>query len=265
MCIVFLALGHHPKHKVVMLVNRDEEFSRPTVPMRYWEDEGLQGILGGRDMKTPWPSTQFAVTKTGRFVVITNYRSATPLLLKSRGALAVEFLVSTLSPEKFLLNLIPTLNEYDGFNIICGTPDDVYYMGNRMENPKPVQLQQGEVYGLSNALLDTDWHKVTRGKNLLRDAPDLKIDTLYEILSDQTLAPPGGLQVTEAPVEVEEHMQTIFVPPHPIREYLWGTRCQHVLLVDDDNQVTVTENFRKSDGSWVKSEFSFVIEEPLNG
>lgn len=47
MCLVVLSLGYHPGHKLVAIVNRDEDLARPTLPLHFWEDEGLEHILGG--------------------------------------------------------------------------------------------------------------------------------------------------------------------------------------------------------------------------
>lgn len=100
--------------------------------------------------------------------MITNYRSCPPKMLKSRGALAVSFLTcatfvsssrrlssslrspltplrSTLSPEEFLLTIVPKKDAYDGFNIVCGTPDNVWYYSNRLPDNKPTLLSQGKV------------------------------------------------------------------------------------------------------------------------
>jgi uncharacterized protein with NRDE domain len=39
MCIVFFALGCHPRHKLILLSNRDEFYDRPTALAHFWDDD----------------------------------------------------------------------------------------------------------------------------------------------------------------------------------------------------------------------------------
>jgi len=159
MCIVFLSFRCHPGTKLVICVNRDEFFKRETQSTRYWESPD-DNILGARDLKKM--GTQFAVTKSGRFAVITSFRSFPEIMDKeSRGMVALNFLRSKASPGEYLTELAQHWDNYDGFNILVGTPDDVWYFSNRNgQPPRPQKLEPGRIYGISNAFLDSPWPKV---------------------------------------------------------------------------------------------------------
>jgi len=42
---------------------------------------------------------------------------------------------------------------YDGFNVILGTIDELWYFGNRDEGDKPIQLEKGKVSKLLETIL----------------------------------------------------------------------------------------------------------------
>jgi hypothetical protein len=98
MCIVFISFQYHEGYKLIVLANRDEYVTRPTAPARWWQE----GLLGGTGLPLSQPQaqdllregTQFAVTESGKFGVLTNFRepgdgySAT-----SRGHLIRDFLM----------------------------------------------------------------------------------------------------------------------------------------------------------------------------
>jgi len=243
----------------VLIVNRDEFLERPTLPAHWWSD--LPVVLGGRDIKVPWPSTQFGVTKTGRFAAITNFRRGPPEEKRSRGQLAVDFLTSAATPSDFVQTLVPLLDEFDGFNLICGTPDSIFYVSNRDAGREPRELECGRIYGLSNAGLDSTWPKVLLGKQLFELTVDRRDhERFYAILNDRKPVPDELVQVTGWGLETERCMANIFVPPFDIDGRLFGTRAQHIFTVDDEQHVTFTERFRQPQGAWTDQKFEFRIE-----
>lgn len=93
---------------------------------------------------------------------------------------------------------MPDKELYDGFNLLCGTAEEVWYFSNRDPSGTPRRLDRGHVYGLSNSLLDTPWPKVVRGKTLLEEAKVSRgqEESLYAILQDTTPCADEDVQVT---------------------------------------------------------------------
>ena len=48
MCIIFLALDHHPEYALIVASNRDEHSDRPTEHVHEW---GSPPVIGGRDKR----------------------------------------------------------------------------------------------------------------------------------------------------------------------------------------------------------------------
>ena len=208
MCVAFLFLADPDADaavpKVVLCVNRDEAYGRPTLASHWWDNDGE--IFAGRDETAG--GTWLGVSKTGRVAVLTNYADdvtgtvaeTTGLPMPSRGTLVSEFLSSanTDAPTAFLQKLTSSLNQFNGFNLIAGDlrSGEFAYLGNRggVANASPCRLDLGAnflstaaeangsktilklgvVHGLSNATLDTRgekaWPKVVRGKDRLARA-----------------------------------------------------------------------------------------------
>ena len=66
---------------------------------------------------------------------------------------------------QYIQTLAESGDRYNGFNLILGDREELYYYSNRSVGP---QLLAPGFYGLSNHLLDVPWPKVVRGKELLR-------------------------------------------------------------------------------------------------
>jgi uncharacterized protein with NRDE domain len=94
------------------------------------------------------------------------------------------------------------------------------------------------VHGLSNALLDTPWPKVTRGKKqfetLLSHA--FTTEQLFEFLYDDRRAADAELPETGIGLERERALSSMF-----IKTDNYGSRCSTVILVDRQNRVTFSE------------------------
>jgi len=223
-------------------------------------------------MLLPTPSTQFAVSKTGRFAALTNYRYDLPhKKIRSRGFLPIEFTKSSKSPEEYLNGLVSIKDEFEGFNIICGDLDNVWYFSNMDPANKPRQLLPQTVSSVSNNLLDVPWVKVTRGKQQLHAfklggealSPD-DVTRLFNILRDDRPVPDEDVQKTLWGLASERSMAPIFVNPYPPfaeqPERLFGTRAQYVFALDKNNRATLHENFRTETGEWKSSTFEFNVE-----
>ena len=125
MCLIVFANNAHPKYKLIFAANRDEFYNRSSEQADYWTEH--PDLLAGKDLQAG--GTWMGITKQGRFAAITNFRD-----LKnhkddapSRGNLTLDFLTSDISPEEYYNKLKLSLNSYNGFNLLLGTVDELYY------------------------------------------------------------------------------------------------------------------------------------------
>jgi uncharacterized protein with NRDE domain len=235
MCLILLATQKHPDYKLILAANRDEYYDRASESARFWE--GAPDVLAGRDLVGN--GTWLGITKSGRIAAVTNYRDPANVKAKapSRGKLAGDFLSNTVELEEYLKGIRAEKDRYNGFNLLLGNGEALYWYSNRTDQIVP--LSQG-VYGLSNHLLDTPWPKVERAKNLfraiLRPGVKLSPEALFELLHDPTKAPDDRLPRTGVPLEWERILSPIF-----IASPTYGTRASTIVLIDRENHVTFLE------------------------
>src|SRR5687768_2185067 len=181
MCLIFISLKNHANYKLIVAANRDEFYNRKTAPAEYWKDN--PEILGGRDLEAG--GTWLGMTKTGRLSMITNYRDPKNINPKapSRGQLVSDYLASRLSPELYLKSLEPKDKVYNGYNLIVGTPDEMWYHSNYQEG---IQELKNGLYGLSNHFLETPWPKVEAGKKRMKEIlrKPFKPEDFFQMLFD---------------------------------------------------------------------------------
>lgn len=242
MCVIFLAINQHPKYKFIVAANRDEFYERPTAQANFWADN--EHILAGKDLLHD--GTWLGVTQHGRFAAVTNFRNPEqPKGSISRGNLVKDFLSGKDSSNSYLQQIQADKDNYTGFNLLIGdfSKDiDISYYSNISD--EIISLDSG-IYGLSNHLLDTAWHKVKSGKLRLESTlNNLTTDVLFEILADKTKANDQDLPNTGVGVEREQILSPIF-----IETPIYGTRCSTVLLVDTDNNVEFIERSYKVETS----------------
>lgn len=227
MCVIYIAFDQQPDQPLILLANRDEFYKRPSTAASYWED--FPNIYGGRDLQGG--GTWLGVTKSGRFSAVTNYRDPNaPLGTRSRGNLVADFLKSEQPAGEYLADVEIRGNEYSGFNLLAGEIGgrrELFYYSNRAEGIR--ELSAG-IYSLSNHLLDTPWPKVVRGKLLFADllkSGEPSNNSLFDILSDESLAADEDLPSTGIPYEAEKAISAIFIKTPD-----YGTRCSTVLRFD---------------------------------
>src|SRR5699024_1007724 len=152
--------NQHEKYKLIMIANRDEFYARPTPSVEFWVD--YLYILGGVDLE-PY-GTGMVISNSVKIAALTNYRD--PELENnnktSRGDIVADYLINTESTEEYLTELTKSATNYNGFNLISGTVNQLYYYSNQINDY--YALQPG-TYGLSNHLLNTPWPKVTSIKS----------------------------------------------------------------------------------------------------
>lgn len=233
MCLVLFAYNVCETYPLVLAANRDEFYNRPTAPMQFWDDN--QNILAGRDLQQG--GTWFGINTSGRFAALTNYR--TPSIgntnAPSRGEIIVNFLNSGTPADRYFNSLQKELNRYNGFNLLFGTRDQIYWLSNVKNKIEPVKPG---IHGLSNKDLDTPWPKVKNGINALSKAVqnDLTSKQLFSLLTDSSRPEDSELPDTGVGIEWERHLSPIF-----IQSPGYGTRSSTIMLIDGAGRLKVTE------------------------
>ena len=131
MCLILFSYKKHKKHKLILAANRDEFYSRPTEAISRWN--GGSGIIAGKDLEAggTWMGLSAG---HGLVSALTNFRD--PKSVKS-DALSRGFLVSDFlegknnSPEKYLEHVSLRKDFYNGFNLIAGDENNLFYFSNR--------------------------------------------------------------------------------------------------------------------------------------
>jgi uncharacterized protein with NRDE domain len=193
--------------------------------------------LAGRDSQAG--GTWMGVTTTGKFAAVTNYRDPRNRIADSpsRGKLVSAYLLETsLTPEVYQSTLLREGRQYNGFNLLFGTIDKLYYFTNR-GNPSG-RIPPG-IHGLSNHLLDSCWPKVDIAKSRL-DAivkhENIDPEEIISALSDPVPFADILLPDTGIGLERERMLSPLF-----INDEEYGTRSSTVVLAGRDGKVTFIE------------------------
>ncbi|MBX2958119.1 MAG: NRDE family protein [Cyclobacteriaceae bacterium] len=254
MCLIFISLNNHPAYKLIVAANRDEFYKRKTAPAHFWED--YPHLVGGRDLEAN--GTWLGMSKGGKISMVTNYRDLRNLkpVAPSRGQLVSDYLLNGDKPDEYLQAIAKQGYKYNGFNLVVGYPDELYYYSNYKEGIE--RVPEG-IHGLSNHLFNTPWPKVIRGKEKFANAIESTIvdpQELFDLLYDEQIAPDEQLPDTGIGLERERALSSMF-----IKSPDYGTRCSTVLLIDRDNNVQFTERiYDLNTFDFTQNEFSFAIE-----
>jgi len=224
MCLVVLGWQQHPDLPLIVAGNRDEFHLRPTKEVHWWPDK--PDIAGGRDLQAA--GTWLALSTNGRFATVTNFRDAEPPTpkLRSRGHLVTGFLESALDPVDYLNSIDGTA--YAGFNLLVSDGETLAWASNRSAG---VRVLAPGIYGLSNALLDSPWHKVVRGKAALQQlisADNVNETELLRILADRSKAPVSEVAADRLPFATAHAISAPFIV---LPDY--GTRSSSIALCDN--------------------------------
>ena len=233
MCLIVFGYKVSEEYPLVLAANRDEFYRRPTLAMHFWEDS--PDILAGKDLEQG--GTWFGLHKNGMLAALTNYRN--PAAIKpnapSRGEIIMDFLKSKKSPEHFIHDFRSKAPTYNGFNLIFGNMDHLFWftnLTNRIERLSP------GIHGLSNRFLNTPWPKVESGKKALEKAMTGAItpDHLFPILKDRSIPSDDSLPETGVGIEWERLLSPLF-----IESDTYGTRSSIAMLVDQKHNINITE------------------------
>ena len=223
MCLVVFAWQQHPDFPLLLAGNRDEFHARPTKAAHWWPDGS--DIVGGRDLQAA--GTWLALHRKGRFATVTNYRDAVvpSARNRSRGHLVTEFLLSEQNSKDYLNSIDD--EAYAGFNLIVFDGETLAWHSNRGEGTRV--LAPG-IYGLSNALLDSPWHKVKRTKAALQNlvtSNRVNETELLRLLHDPQKAPVGEIESDHLSFEKAHAISAPFIV---MPDY--GTRSASVVIAN---------------------------------
>lgn len=240
MCLCLFAINESEEFPLILIANRDEFRKRPTAKADFWPDH--PSILAGRDLEGM--GTWLGVSTEGRIAFLTNYRHPDFFNRKgpTRGSLVSNFLKGDKDAEVYLRS-IANPEAYNGFNLVVGTPERLFYYSN-VENK--IKVIDSGIHGLSNAFLNTPWPKVDDGKVKLKTAVETSIlepDALFWILNDSSFARPEDLPQTGVGPELEKVLSAKF-----INTPTYGTVCSTVVLVDRNGRFHFHERGFDTDG-----------------
>lgn len=231
MCLVGLAIGVLPHMPLLVAANRDEYWSRPTLPLCRWQGQH-QTLLSGRDERAG--GTWMGFAQNGRVAILTNVRGhedQTPAP-KSRGLLTTTWLDTqagttdaALSPSEMTQTFEPA--DFAGFNLVVGhaPSQQWWFLSNRCtRNAGPlkhwhVQPLEPGVHVVSNASLNTPWPKAEHLRTALQTAAQQVPDDL------QALTEPLWRSLQHSPSSHQDWQgldQDAFVWRPKAR---YGTRC----------------------------------------
>jgi len=235
MCLIIFSYDMHPRYRLILAANRDEDYNRPTAPLSFWDD--APGIFAGRDLKHN--GMWLGVSRTGRIAAITNFREPDFRIANapSRGLLVGDFLVSKQSPQNYIEHVKSMGHEFNGFNLFVGDRSELFYYSNRGNSIK--KIKPG-LYGVSNRFLDTPWPKVVKGKAGLKKLLDKteKIDPedIFGTLKDSSCPPDNVLPDTGIGLTWERILSPLFITSKS-----YGTRSSSIILMERSDKITFLE------------------------
>lgn len=252
MCLAVFAYRMHPEFDLIFAANRDEFYERPSRPAQYWDS--FPQILGGQDERSG--GTWLGVTTGGRFSALTNYRDLRNIKedAPSRGHLVLNFLKGDMTPEQYMKKVESTGEMYNGFNLLAGYPNHLYYISNEAEGFEEVKPG---IHGLSNHLLDTPWPKVERAKRGLRkliEHDHLASADVFELLQNSTEAEDDQLPDTGLSKEREKQVSPIFITTPD-----YGTRNSTIVTVDKKGEVWFHERVYKDGSTKIEEEHRYTF------
>ncbi|KAF5462240.1 hypothetical protein F2P56_018263 [Juglans regia] len=265
MCIAAFAWQVHPLFPFLVFQNRDEYHNRPTKQVAWWEGGD---ILGGRDEVAG--GTWLACSRGGRVAFLTNVLELHILPeAKSRGDLPVLFLESTKTPKEFAEELKTEAHQYNGFNLIVAdiSSKSMVYVSNRPKG-EPIAIQEVSpgIHVLSNAKLDSPWHKAQRLGPSFKEQlckygkGEVPVKDMLKMLMRDTVKADESKLPHICSLDWEFNLSSIFVEVDtPLGPY--GTRSTAALTVKACGEVSFFEMFLDKN-TWKEKTVSYYIRRP---
>lgn len=234
MCLIVFSYKSNPSYPFVLATNRDEFYGRPTQAAHIWQTSPK--IIAGKDKEAG--GTWLGVSETGRFAALTNHRKMDDVKedTTSRGIIVKDFLLSERNPREYLGELQRDGDQFNGFNLIAGNFDDLYYMSNRKEGI--YKIKPG-IHAVSNAFLNTPWPKTVYAAEVFQEILNnggADEEKLFEMLKHDERYPIDRLPDTGLPKEMEKAVSSVFIQTDN-----YGTRSSTLLTVDNHHSVHFVE------------------------
>lgn len=235
MCLIAFHLKDHPTYAFIMAANRDEFYDRPTAPAHFWEEQA--DILAGKDLHAG--GTWLGITKAGRIAALTNYRD--PLSIQedriSRGEIVKDFLAGDMHPTEYMDFLESQKTCYNGFNLLLGTVDDMYYYSNMTTSSHAISAG---THALSNKFLNTPWPKVERAREHLNtyvsEQKTIDVADLLRLMEHVEPAEDRALPDTGVGIDLERKLSPMFIHmPN------YGTRSTTIIAITHEGEVSFVE------------------------
>jgi len=234
MCLIVFAYKYHPEYPFILAGNRDEFHQRSTQKLHIWET--TPKIAAGKDLKAG--GTWLGINQYGKIAALTNHRDLSNIKenATSRGHIITDFLKSDLSTDQQLKDIASDSSKYNGFNLIAGTVDDLYFLSNHSNEFH--KIKPG-LYGISNASLNTPWPKTNTAlehfTTALNDrSPDETV--IFDFLKNTDRYPDRLLPKTGLAPELEKAVSSVFILTED-----YGTRSSALLMIDNKGDVNFTE------------------------
>ncbi|PSL05637.1 NRDE family protein [Cecembia rubra] len=253
MCLLAFNWDNHPEYKFILVANRDEFFERPSASLQLWDS----GFYAGKDLRAG--GTWLGMHPNGRFAAITNFRNLRnkEKYAKSRGDLVKNYLEGDMDPFSYLEEIEKEKRDYDGFNLLVGNHEGLYYLSNKTDG---IQILKPGLYGLSNAVLETPWPKLVKAKqslgNHIQDS-NFDLESLMIGQQSRETDPQEILPDTGATPEQEKLLSAQFIN---VGNY-YGTINSTVLLWKHNGEVEIMERkFDQVAGTHEDTVFNFKVE-----
>lgn len=219
MCPITLNWQPTSHRPLVIAANRDEFYVRPALGLHHWSG---QPILAGQDLQAGGTWLGLGICSASgrmRLAALTNYRDIENQRMnaESRGHITASFLNSSLGAKDFLETLASNVSRYNPFNLILS---------------------------VSNADFNTPWPKLERLRTSFEQAlsttddDDWLQDRLFELLSDDNIAPDTVLPKTGIALERERLLSAAFIHTPD-----YGTRASSVIVVRQQSTAFIERGF----------------------
>jgi uncharacterized protein with NRDE domain len=220
-----------------------------------WDTE--PPLVAGKDLKAG--GTWMGLTENGRFAALTNYRNLKEIKedAPSRGELVTRFLMSNGDFHESLKNINRTSDVYNGFNLLAGSPENLFYMTNKKEKLESVKPG---FHAISNAFLNTPWPKTEWALEKLKNSMQTSHpneEQIFGFLTDTRRYPSDQLPKTGLPDDIEKAVSSVFIQTDN-----YGTRCSSLVYMNRNREITFVERTFRPGTSEIETEqrFEWMLE-----
>jgi len=273
MCINFLYTSQDPlkdKYKVILAMNRDEFFKRPTSKCDWTDD-----VLAGRDQEPGREGgTWLGINSKGCIGFLTNIYAGKHQSGAGRGFLVIDYLRGGSSGSKakdYLTNLSLSDTVYSPFNLMLLEPVNDHYSIHYYckghpncvvnESIGPHKLEPG-FHSISNHPKDQPYRKTQYGHDRFSeivtensDDRDEMIERLFELMKVKTSFHPDPQMIKQAGLNsamsaFHEKLACVNVD---IADKDYGTRTTSIVLIDNEDNATFIEKDQRTNETTVHS------------